>query len=588
MQEMRYAYRSCMHEELLKRDDFLFTTKGLLIMASDNKKKAASLGGGNVVAQAGILAAASILSRIIGLLYRAPLTAIIGDEGNGYYGTAINIYTIVLMVSSFGVPSAISKQMAQKMAVGDYRNAQKVFHCSMIYALAVGIAGSLLLYFGAGALVPPNSVPVLQVFAPTVFLFGILGVLRGYFQANQSMLQTSVSQILEQIANAVVSILAAYLLMQTVMGQGKTIEAIRGAMGSALGTGSGVLVALIFMVFVYMRHRGMFMERVNADAEHEEEPFGPLMKETILVITPFILSSFIMNLTTSLNQTIFIKIMIQYRHWEEALTTTLYGLFSNKAVVITNIPISIATAVAAAILPNISTSFAQGDLEETRRRSINAIRMTLVIAVPCAVGLLALAKPVTMLLFPQWETLDTASILLMELSVTVIFYSVGTIMNAILQSIGRIHMPLVSAGIALAIQTLVLFALMFLTELGGHSLAICSLLYSALIFAIDSYFICRYLDMKIPFGKVYARPIAAAAVMGIVTRIVYSVINRFGIAAMDRVYFVNLIATAVSIAVAIIVYFFVLIKTGGLTREDILQAPKGATILRVLQKIRWI
>ena len=577
-----------MHEELLKRDEFLFTTKGLLIMASDNKKKAASLGGGNVVAQAGILAAASILSRIIGLLYRAPLTAIIGDEGNGYYGTAINIYTIVLMVSSFGVPSAISKQMAQKMAVGDYRNAQKVFHCSMIYALAVGIAGSLLLYFGAGALVPPNSVPVLQVFAPTVFLFGILGVLRGYFQANQSMLQTSVSQILEQIANAVVSILAAYLLMQTVMGQGKTIEAIRGAMGSALGTGSGVLVALIFMVFVYMRHRGMFMERVNADAEHEEEPFGPLMKETILVITPFILSSFIMNLTTSLNQTIFIKIMIQYRHWEEALTTTLYGLFSNKAVVITNIPISIATAVAAAILPNISTSFAQGDLEETRRRSINAIRMTLVIAVPCAVGLLALAKPVTMLLFPQWETLDTASILLMELSVTVIFYSVGTIMNAILQSIGRIHMPLVSAGIALAIQTLVLFALMFLTELGGHSLAICSLLYSALIFAIDSYFICRYLDMKIPFGKVYARPIAAAAVMGIVTRIVYSVINRFGIAAMDRVYFVNLIATAVSIAVAIIVYFFVLIKTGGLTREDILQAPKGATILRVLQKIRWI
>ena len=557
-------------------------------MASDNKKKTASLGGGNVVAQAGILAAASILSRIIGLLYRAPLTAIIGDEGNGYYGTAINIYTIVLMVSSFGVPSAISKQMAQKMAVGDYRNAQKVFHCSMIYALAVGIAGSFLLYFGAGALVPPNSVPVLQVFAPTVFLFGILGVLRGYFQANQSMLQTSVSQILEQIANAGVSILAAYLLMQTVLGQGKTIEAIRGAMGSALGTGSGVLVALIFMIFVYMKHRGMFMERVNADTEHKEEPFGPLMKETILVITPFILSSFIMNLTTSLNQTIFIKIMIQYRHWEEALTTTLYGLFSNKAVVITNIPISIATAVAAAILPNISTSFAQGDLEETRRRSINAIRMTLVIAVPCAVGLLALAKPVTMLLFPQWETLDTAAILLMELSVTVIFYSVGTIMNAILQSIGRIHMPLVSAGIALVIQTVVLFALMFLTDLGGHSLAMCSLLYSALIFAIDSYFICRYLDMEIPFGGVYARPITAAAVMGIVTRIVYSVINRFGMAAMDRVYLVNLIATAVSIAVAVIVYFFVLIKIGGLTKEDIVQAPKGAAILRVLQKIRWI
>ena len=392
-------------------------------MASEHKKKKPALGGGNVAAQAGILAAASILSRIIGLLYRSPLTAIIGDEGNGYYGTAINIYTIVLMVSSFGVPAAISKQMAQKMAVGDYKNAQKVFHCSMVYALAVGVAGSMLLYFGAGVLVPPNSVPVLQVFAPTVFLFGILGVLRGYFQANQSMVQTSVSQILEQIANAVVSILAAYLLMRTVMNADPTHKAIRGAMGSALGTGSGVLVALIFMTLVYFRYRGMFMERVHGDTEHEEEPFGPLMIETILVITPFILSSFIMNLTTSLNQTIFIKIMIQYKHWEEALTTTLYGLFSNKAVVITNIPISIATAVAAAILPNISTSFAQGDLKETKKRSINAIRMTFVIAVPCAIGLLALARPVTMLLFPQWDTLDVASILLAELSITVIFYS---------------------------------------------------------------------------------------------------------------------------------------------------------------------
>ena len=555
-------------------------------MASNNKKKSPTLGGGNVAAQAGILAAASILSRIIGLLYRSPLTAIIGDEGNGYYGTAINIYTIVLMVSSFGVPAAISKQMAQKMAVGDYKNAQKVFHCSMVYALAVGVAGSMLLYFGAGILVPPNSVPVLQVFAPTVFLFGILGVLRGYFQANQSMVQTSVSQILEQIANAVVSILAAYLLMRTVVNADPTHRAIRGAMGSALGTGSGVLVALIFMTLVYFRYRGMFMERVHDGTEHQEEPFGPLMIETILVITPFILSSFIMNLTTSLNQTIFIKIMIQYKHWEEALTTTLYGLFSNKAVVITNIPISIATAVAAAILPNISTSFAQGDLEETKKRSINAIRMTLVIAVPCAIGLLALAKPVTMLLFPQWDTLDVASILLAELSITVIFYSVGTIMNAILQSIGRIHMPLVSAGIALLVQTLLLFALMLYTDMGGHALAICSLLYSFMIFMIDSHFICKYLDMKIPFGKVYAKPIAAAVVMGIATALVYSLVNRLLMAAADRVYFNNLIASVAAIAVAIIVYFAVLIKIGGLTREDLLQVPKGTKVVSVLQKVK--
>ena len=542
----------------------------------------------NVVAQAGILAAASILSRIIGLLYRSPLTAIIGDEGNGYYGTAINIYTIVLMVSSFGVPSAISKQMSQKMAVGDYRNAQKVFHCSMAYSLTVGIIGSLLLFFGAGALVPPNSVPVLQVFAPTVFLFGILGALRGYFQANQSMLQTSVSQILEQIANAVVSIGAAFLLMRSVAGQGATPEAIRGAMGSALGTGSGVLVALLFMTAVYFRHRGFFMKRVKEDAEHREEAFGPLMKETILVITPFILSSFILNLTTSVNQTIFMKIMIGVRHWEEVGTTTLYGLFSNKAVVITNIPISIATAVAAAILPNISTSFAQGDLRETRKRSVNAIRMTLIIAVPCAVGLIALARPVTMLLFPQWETLDTASLLLAELAVTVIFYSVGTIMNAVLQSIGRINMPLVSAGIALAIQTVVLFVLIVFTDLGVHALVLCSVLYSVLIFVIDSRFICRYLRMRLRLFNVYGKPVVAALIMGAVTRIIYELISHAGFLVTERTYMVNLFASAVSIVVAVVVYFFVLIRIGGLKKNDILQVPKGHKVLGLLTKLKWM
>ena len=548
----------------------------------DHKRATLQNDGSNVVAQAGILAAASILSRIIGLLYRSPLTAIIGDEGNGYYGTAINIYTIVLMVSSFGVPAAISKQMSQKMAVGDYKNAQRVFHCSMLYALTVGVIGSLLLYFGAGALVPPNSVPVLRVFAPTVFLFGILGALRGYFQANQSMVQTSVSQILEQIVNAVVSILAAYLLMRAVAGQGATPEAIRGAMGSALGTGSGVLAALIFMTFCYAKYHSWFMERVRSDSAHGYDPFWPMMFQTVCVITPFILSSFILNLTTSVNQTIFIKMMIGLRSWEEVATTTLYGLFSNKAVVITNIPISIATAVAAAILPHISTAFALGDMDQTRRRSVNAIRMTLIIAVPCAMGLLVLARPVTMLLFPQWDTLDLAARLLAELSITVVFYSVGTITNAILQSIGRINMPLVSAGIALAVQTAVLVLLNLFTGLGVHALVLCSVLYSVLIFSINNHFIHKYMHMRMYVWKVYGRPAAASLFMGAAAKAVYELLFFVVQKVLGRVYFANLIATAAAILAAVFVYFAALIKLKGVSRNDILMLPKGQKILDLM------
>ena len=244
--------------------------------------------------------------------------------------------------------------------------------------------------------------------------------------------------------------------------------------------------------------------------------------------------------------------------------------------------------MAAAILPNISTSFAQGNLKETRKRSVNAIRMTLIIAVPCAVGLMALAKPVTMLLFPQWDTLDTASLLLAELAVTVIFYSVGTIMNAVLQSIGRIHMPLVSAGIALAIQTVVLVIMITTTDLGVHALVLCSVLYSVLIFLIDSRFISKYLRMHLRIYRVYGRPVIAAAVMGVVTKLVYELIFRAGMMAFERTYLVNLIASVIAIAAAVLVYFFVLIRIGGLTREDVLQAPKGTKLLRILEKIRWM
>lgn len=562
--------------------------------SAENRKRKAPMsaedsGGSNVIVQAGILAAASILSRVIGLLYRSPLTAIIGDEGNGYYGTAINIYTIILMVSCYGVPSAISKQMSQKIAVGEYKNAQRTFHCAMLYSVIVGAIGSLLLFFGAEVLVTPNSVPVLRVFAPTVFLFGILGVLRGYFQANQTMLQTSISQILEQITNAVVSIGAAYCLMRLVVSGDPTQRAIRGAQGSALGTGSGVLAALLFMIAVYWMHRRRFMDRVASDSSGKETAFGLLMKETIMVITPFILSSFILNLTTSVNMTIFEKMMIGVRGWEEVTTTTLYGLFSNKAVVITNIPISIATAVAAAILPNISTAFAQGDRRETRKRSVTAIRMTLIIAVPCAVGLLVLAKPVTMVLFPQWDTLDTASILLAELAVTVIFYSVGTITNAVLQSIGRINMPLVSAGIALAIQTGALVLLICFTDLGVHSLVLCSILYSVLIFLINNLFIAKYLRMHVRIGKVYGKPVLAAAVMGAVTWMVYTALDSLLVRLTGgQVYLSNLVTLLVAIVLAVILYFFVLIRIGGLKERDVLRLPKGMKIVALLRKLHWM
>ncbi|MFQ8981051.1 MAG: oligosaccharide flippase family protein [Waltera sp.] len=161
-------------------------------MADKNSSK------NNFIMQAGILAAAGIISRIIGLLYRGPLQSVIGNLGLGYYQSAYNYYTIILLISSYSIPSAISKAIAQKLGEKEYRNAHRLFHGAMIYVLVVGGIASLFLFFGAGLFVSGAAVTVLRTFAPTIFVYGILGVLRGYFQAHKSMAQTSVSQILEQ------------------------------------------------------------------------------------------------------------------------------------------------------------------------------------------------------------------------------------------------------------------------------------------------------------------------------------------------------------------------------------------------------
>lgn len=541
--------------------------------------------------QAGILAMASMIVRVIGLLYRAPLTAIIGDEGNGYYGTAYNIYTIILMVSSYSMPSAISKLMAQKLAVGEYRNANRVFRCALMYGVLVGLVGSGLLFFGARFLVPDVAVCVLQVFAPTVFLFGILGSMRGYFQARGSMVPTSVSQILEQLANAVVSIAAAWLLMQTAVGADPTRRAQLGAMGSALGTGAGVLIALLFMVFCFRRSKEGRKAEILSDATGKEEKYRIFLRDTILVITPFMLSGVIMNLTTSLNQTIYMRMLIDLKGAGETATTTLYGIFSNKAVVISNIPISIATAVSSAIIPGISVAYARRDETGARRQVGNAIRITSIIAIPSAVGLAVLARPITMLMFPQMESLELASSLLSLLAVTVIFYSISTITNAALQSIGRMNLPLVSAGIALVVQTVVLVLLLRFTDLDVRALVLVSILYSVMIFAVNQYYLRRFLGIRQDVRRDYLQPLVCAALMGAAAKAVYYLVSMAAEPMRNLpkgFYFHNLAATAAALLAAVLVYGYTMVRSGTIRRKDLLSMPKGQWLVRLMEKLHWL
>lgn len=534
----------------------------------------------NYLKQAGILAAAGIICRIIGILYRSPLTTIIGDEGNGYYTSAYNIYTIILLLSSYSIPSAVSKIIASKLALKEYRNAHRIFHCALIYVCVIGGAASIFIFFGAGLFLEGEAAVVLKVFAPTVFLSGFAGVLRGYFQAHGSMLQTSVSQIIEQILNAVISLYAAHVLIGMVTGTNGTKQAIYGAAGSALGTGSGVLAALLFMILVYRINRNMLHERINNDRHRYIDSYGDILKGMLGTVTPIILSTFIYNFSTSFNQIVYSKTMIYARGLSVAATATGYGVFSGKAVVIINIPIALASSLSSAMIPTISASCALGETAATRRKAENAMLTTMLIAIPSAVGLAVLSRPIMQLLFPQKDTLDMAAQLLAMIAVTVIFYSLSTLSNGILQGIGKVSVPVRNAGIALAVQTALLVVLLMFTELDLYALVICLIVYSFLMCVLNSISVRRCIGARENYMTMFLLPCIAAAVMGLCAKGVYM--------GMQMIVKSNVICLAPSILVAVIVYFVMILKIGAVKEEQLLAFPKGKSIVRFARKCRLL
>ena len=530
----------------------------------------------NYLKQAGILAAAGIICRIIGILYRSPLTSIIGDEGNGYYTSAYNIYTIILLLSSYSIPSAVSKIIASKLALKEYRNAHRIFRCALIYVCVIGGAASMFTLFGAELFLEGEAAVVLRVFSPTIFLSGFVGVLRGYFQAHGSMIQTSFSQILEQILNAVISILAANLLIDLVTSKSTTAQAIYGAAGSALGTGSGVVAALLFMLFVYAINRKMIYTRIAKDRHRYVDSYGDILRGMLSTVTPIIMSTFIYNFSTSFNQTVYSKVMIYARGLSLAQTATSYGIFAGKAMVIINIPIALASSLSAAMIPTISASSALGDQTATRRKVVNAMWTTMLIAIPSSVGLAVLAKPIMQLLFPQKDSLDMAAKLLAMIAITVVFYSLSTLSNGILQGIGQVKLPVRNAAIALAVQTVLLVVLLMFTELDLYALVICLIVYSFMMCVLNSISVRHCIGVGENFKTMFLMPAIAAAIMGAAAKGTYMGMQLFVSS--------NIICLVPSLLVAVIVYFVAALMIGAVGREQLLNLPKGQLIVRVAEK----
>ncbi len=533
--------------------------------------------------QGGTLAAAAIIGRIIGLIYRIPLTRIIGDLGNNYYGCAFDIYNIMLLISSYSLPMAVSRLVSDYHTKGELNNAYRVLKCAFVFAAAAGTAVFALVFFGARYITSsifqtPLSIYALQVLAPTLIITALSGVFRGFFQGMQNMNPSAVSQVLEQLVNAVVSVLAAYFLASHGTRIGRILanedgyRAAYGAAGASLGTTVGALISLLFLFVLY---KGYFrsLKRRMRRMRRKDAPYKTLARGMLLTILPILAASALYNINIVIEQGVFKHMMKDAASQEQI--ALWWGVFSGKMKTLVNLPVAVSAAIGAACIPSITASHRKQETEDVTEKTELAIRFSMLIAFPSAFALMLLAAPVMDFLFQDTEPL--ASNLLLAGGITIIFYSLSTVTASILQGIGKLWMPIINSAIALGLHVLTLTLLLKYTKLNIYAVIIAMIVFGICVTILNQTALYSSGFWTPEFVKTYCMPALCAAIMAAVCWVL-----EFGLSQLIPTRYVTLPIAVIS---GIWIYFSLLLVLRALTPEEMCLFPCGKWIWKSVSKI---
>ena len=545
-------------------------------------KKKSSTG---FLVQGSILAMASIISRIIGLIYRIPLIGIIGDVGMDYYATAFEIYNNLLIISSYSIPLAVSKLVSADISKGRRKNVYRILKASLLFASITGGIAALTLLFGAetftAAMKTPYSIFAVRVLIPTLLIVAILGVLRGFFQGLGSMMPSAVSQILEQIANAIVSVWAAYVLYKygmkvgAVLGNQENYAAAYGAAGGTLGTGVGALVALLFSFFVLFAYVHVYKRHARREALPKVDTYSYLFKVLVATIIPVLLSTTIYNCNTLIDMAVF-KNIANSQGYSATQISVWNGVYTGRYKTLINVPISIASALAASSVPALTAAFTKKKMDEVHLQLNSAIRFIMMIAMPCAVGMGVLAAPILKLVHLSDES-GMAAIMLQYGAVSIIFFSLSTLSNGLLQGINRMKEPVKNAAIALVLHLVVLVILMYGFHLNIYAVIFANAAFGLIMSLLNAYSLHKYVGYKQELVKTFLIPLLSSAVMGVAVWGLYQL--------LIYICRINMIATIVSIILGAVIYFIIMLLLKGIKEQELRRLPKGYLLVRAARSL---
>lgn len=548
----------------------------------DNKKSADFLKHGS------ILAMASLIVRFIGMAYRIPMSNILGEEGNGIYAVAFDIYDILLIVSSYSLPLALSKIISAQNIKREYKNIGKTFRLALLFAIVSGGVFGILLFVFAGWIeknIYPDYVGVhipLRVLAPTIFIVALLGVFRGFFQGKKTMVPTAVSQVLEQVVNAIVSVSAAYLFIQWNIDS--LDKSAWGAAGGTLGTCLGAFSALLLVVFVYYIYRPVQRKLERRDRGRRLYSTSHIYRILFLTILPIILSQTVYQISGLVDYYLFGDIM-GGRGMDPVTIKSMVGVYSSKYRVLTSVPIAISTSIASSMIPSAVAAFTEKDTVQLRYNILSGIKFNMIIAFPCAMGYTVLGQSIVRLLFPSSNYVLGGHLMLAG-SAAVVFYAISNVTGSALQSIDRMHTPVIHSAVSLGLHVVLVVCLLKFTGLGIYVLIIGNVTFPIVVSILNLLALRHYIpSLRLKPLKTFFVPLSASLWMSIAVVLVYTLSDKLFSSFLGG-YMANAVSVILALITAVIVYFVVFLKLRGMTKEEMFDFPMGRRLYLMAVKLK--
>lgn len=527
-----------------------------------------------------MLMVAQVAIKILGFLYRLVIINIegFGDTGNGYYSTGYQIYSLLLTLSSVGIPTVISKLVSERVAIGDHKGAHKIFKTALKTFTTIGIVMSLGLFFGAD-FIAKNVINVegvkytLMVLAPAIMFVAAGAVLRGYFAGLGTMKPTSVTQTLEQFLNCVLTILFVY----STIGKDTAIMAAAGNLSSTIA----IIIAFIYIIIFYKKQKPEILEDCkNQTVQMETKTTKQILKIIFAVSIPMTIGSLVAELNGTID-TLTVSNCIQKafqgaleggKDALEAKAMQLSGMVS-KIETIIRLPLAINAAFCTALVPAIAASLAKKDKETAIKRLSFSFFLSIIIIAPCAVGLMTLAEPILKTIYPN--SYEGATILQIT-SISMIFVALSYVINGGLYGLGKTHIPAIALAIGAGVKTILNIILVSNPKINILGSPISSTVCQGINFIICSWYLSKYIKLDIKFSKHIFKPLFSAGTMGIAAYLTHkTLINVIG----------NSKATIIAIFVGIITYAIMIIATKTLNKEDMYMIPFGTKLYKILTKL---